>query len=67
MRYTEKSRPILKRYLVSVYEGKLSIIYQHHIPQHDIQGNYGQDSLRGESTTTDCGVNYQLLALMLLK
>ena len=28
---------------------------------------YGQESPRGESTTTDCGVNYQLLAVMQLK
>ena len=27
---------------------------------------YGQESPRGESTTTVCGVNYQLLAVMLL-
>ena len=28
---------------------------------------YGQEPPHGESTTTECGVNYQLLALMLLK
>ena len=28
---------------------------------------YGQEPPSGESTTTECGVNYQLLAVMLLK
>ena len=28
---------------------------------------YGQEASRGESATTVCGVNYQLLAVMLLK
>ena len=28
---------------------------------------YGQEPQSGESTTTECGVNYQLLAVMLLQ
>ena len=28
---------------------------------------YGQEPPSGESTTTECGVKYQLLAVMLLK
>ena len=37
--------------------------------QYTVKGKvfYGQKSPRGESTTTHCEVNYQLLAVMLLK
>ena len=49
-----ESTMMSNRYLQSAYNGKGKVFY-------------GQEPQSGESTTTECDVNYQLLAVMLLK